>query len=162
MGGKWTTCRPIAIDTLKEVEKLLSTPLDKTKQLPLIGTSTHHSKTVSSLIEQQPQLLDHLPNTHLREKQLTHLQSTYGLEAPQIIANKPKEHLEPLSEIVPICKAEIEWAIKHEHAQTPTDLLARRCRLAMVDLVEAQRLLPLVQEHLSKAKLPLGELNLKQ
>ena len=53
---------------------------------------------------------------------------------------------QPLSEVIPICTGELRHAIRCEHARTVTDVLARRCRLAMVDQSEAQRLTPVVQE----------------
>ena len=46
---------------------------------------------------------------------------------------------------------EIDHAIQHEHAKSASDVLARRCRLAMVDLAEAQRLQDLVEQRLDQA-----------
>ena len=51
---------------------------------------------------------------------------------------------------MPICRGELRHAIEKEKARSLTDVLARRTRLAMVDLEEAQRLTPLVKELLQQ------------
>ena len=51
--------------------------------------------------------------------------------------------------MIPICRAEIRHAIQEEHATSSSDVLSRRCRLAMVDTAEAERLRPLVHEELN-------------
>ncbi len=162
MGGKWTTCRSIALDTLKAVEKLMNKPLSITKDFSLIGTSKQLNQTKILLKSQLEELREYLPKTSCSEKQLLHLQGQYGLAALEIIANSPMESRVPLSEVIPICEAELNHAIKYEHARTPTDLLARRCRLAMVDIDEAERLLSIANEHLVRAKLSPGHLNLEK
>ena len=63
---------------------------------------------------------------------------------------------EPLSPVIPLCIAELEHAIQQEHARSSSDVLARRCRLAMVDLNEAERLRPHVEELLDQAGVAAG------
>ena len=46
--------------------------------------------------------------------------------------------------------AEVRHMARHEWARRPADVLARRCRLAMVDQAEALRLEPLVQAVLAE------------
>ncbi len=161
MGGKWTTCRPIALETLRAVESLINKSLPSPKNIPLIGAGQYSENTILSLRSQREKLREHLPNTPFLESQLSHLQSNYGLNALGIVQRSTPHDREPISDVIPICKAEISRAIKYEHAKTPTDLLARRCRLAMVDLKEAQRILPCIQEQLAIAKLPGGEIDLR-
>ena len=103
-----------------------------------------------------------LPKTDLLEKQIQHLQAKYGLNALQIVESSSSKELTPLSTVIPLCKAEIIHDINHEHAKTATDILARRNRLAMVNLKEAEKLLPIVQEHLSNKSLPDNQLNLEK
>ena len=112
--------------------------------------------------QQKLLLREQLPKSSIKEEQLNHLQASYGLKAFKIIESASATELEPLSEVIPICSAEIHWAITQEHATTPTDVLARRCRLAMVDIEEAKRLLPIVQEHLVRADLPSGKIDLNK
>ncbi len=161
MGGKWTTCRQIALDTLKAIEALLNQKFSTRQSLPLIGSSQDPEMTMSLLNKQRNELKEYLPSSPLLEEQINHLQSKYGLHALTIIKDSPLESKQAISDVIPICKAEIDYDISHEHAQSPTDLLARRCRLAMIDLKEAKRVLPIIQERLSIAGLPPGELDLE-
>ena len=151
MGGKWTTCRPMALDTLMAVEQQLGRPLPPPDPLPLIGASTSGTATLTALAEQRQTLMSLLPNTTLQNAQIAHLQGSHGLQAAPVIATAPPEDREPLSSVIPVCRAELQWAITAEHARSSSDVLARRCRLAMVDLAEAQRLQPEVDALLVQA-----------
>ena len=161
MGGKWTTCRQIALDTLKAVELVLEKPLPPPRQFPIIGSSRDLMQLPTLLIKQQQELKEHLPQSQIQTKQLNHLQSNYGLEALPIIANSLPEERIPLSQEIPLCLAEIKHAIKNEHALTATDVLARRHRLAMVDLVEAKRLIPIIENLFNAKGIMATELNLE-
>ena len=114
------------------------------------------------LEEGRQQIKDLLPVSNCRSRQITHLQSQYGLDALSVVSKGDKETLQPLSNIIPICKAEIDHAIQYEYARTPNDVLIRRSRLAMVDTDEAKRLLPTVNKCLERQGLKPGELNLEQ
>ncbi len=151
MGGKWTTCRPMAIDTLKEVEERLGSRLPKPSALPLIGSDEDPQRTPSLLREQVSALKRLLPETTLQGQQLAHLQASFGLEAAALVASWDANDRQPLSDVMPICRGELRHAINAEHARTATDVLARRCRLAMVDQNEAERLVPQVQDLLNEA-----------
>ncbi len=161
IGGKWTTCRTIALDTLKVIEDKLSIKISKPINIPLLGVSSNADNSRKELLLQQHKIKDCLPDTKLREKQIKHLQANYGLEALRIISKSPHQERLPMSEVIPLCQAEIKHSIQHEHAYTSTDLLARRCRLAMVDYSEAKRIAPIVNEHLEKAGLDIETLNLE-
>ncbi len=150
MGGKWTTCRQIALDTLKAVEKVLGQKLPKAKPLRIIGAHDNPIKTFASLTKQRNELRSLLPSNSIIEKQINHLQSNYGLEALSLIAKSAEKDRAPISDVIPICRAEISHAIKNEHAKTPTDILARRCRIAMVCKKEAERLIPEINMILTK------------
>jgi len=161
MGGKWTTCRQIALDTLQAVEKVLGKQLEQPREVPIIGSHKNAKATSSLMIEQKQELKKCLPASETREKQLGHLLSTYGLEAVSIISKSSLNQRIPLSQTIPICEAEIQHAIQNEHALTSTDVLARRCRLAMVDLAEAQSLIPIVQNYLDDTGLENNQLDLE-
>ena len=89
------------------------------------------------------------------------MQSSYGLEAFSIVSRSSPEKLVPLSSVIPLCEAEIQHSIENEHGQSVTDLLARRCRLAMVDLEEANRLTTIVKSCLNANEIEIPELNLE-
>jgi len=161
MGGKWTTCRKIALDTLNVVEEAIGKSLVEVKNIPLLGSNINTYETKLALEKQRNELKKYLPQTNLLEKQIMHLEGKYGLRALELIQSNKENDREPLSEIIPICSAEIIEDINYEHAKTATDILARRSRLAMIDYEEAIRLLPIVQKYLSEASLPNEDLNLK-
>ena len=150
MGGKWTTCRPMALDCLTAVERQLPSQMQKPKQLPLLGTASNPDQTLSELQGQLVALEELLPSTPERPRQIAHLQHSFGLHAPSVVANSTPEEREPLSRVIPICRAEIRHFIQNEHATSVSDVLGRRCRLAMVDAAEAERLRPLVEDELQQ------------
>ena len=150
MGGKWTTCRPMAEDTLAAVEQQLSASLPKPRSLPLLGTAANPDHTMAELQQQALALKELLPDTPERAQQILHLQHNYGLGAEAVVAKAPMEAREPLSGVIPICRAEIQHAIHEEHASCTDDVLSRRCRLAMVDAAEAERLSPVVNKELER------------
>ncbi len=160
MGGKWTTCRPIALDTLKAIETVLGSSLPKEKQIPLIGCEKDSRKTNSLLSQHKSQLKKDLQDSPLQTMQIDHLQSSYGVDALSIIQSSNISDREPLSDVIPICKAEIHHWMINEHAKTTTDMMARRCRLAMVDINEAKRLIPTIQSELARKYQDLGGLDL--
>jgi glycerol-3-phosphate dehydrogenase len=151
MGGKWTTCRPMALDTLAAVERQLGQALPSPKAMTLLGSGPTPTATRDKLEEQKNQLKDLLLNTPQRDAQIAHLQGSHGLQAVPLIAAAAPEERAPLSDVIPLCEAEIVHAIKVEQARSSTDVLARRCRLAMVDFAEAQRLEPLTEKHLAQS-----------
>ena len=153
MGGKWTTCRPMALDTLTAVERQLGQPLPSPKPLALLGSGATPTATRDELAAQKKQLETLLPNTSLRSAQIEHLQGSHGLQAVPLIAAAAPEKRAPLSDVIPLCEAEISHAIQAEQARSSTDVLARRCRLAMVDFAEAQRLEPLTETYLAQSGL---------
>ena len=156
MGGKWTTCRPMAEDTLTAVEHQLARTLPIPEPMPLRGAAESLQTTQDGLHRQKQQLEALLPDTALRGAQVAHLQGTYGLEAVALIERAEPSRREPLSPVIPLCTAELEHAIQQEHARSSSDVLARRCRLAMVDLNEAERLRPQVDALLDQAGVAAG------
>ena len=150
MGGKWTTCRPMAYDTLQAIARQQGRPLAAPQPLPLLGSGKTPAETRQRLREQAIQLEDLLPDGPLKDQQIVHLQSNHGLKALPLISGIDPGQREPLSRVIPLCQGEIDHAIRQEHARSASDVLARRCRLAMVDLAEARRLQPLVEERLDQ------------
>ena len=150
MGGKWTTCRPMALDTLQAVEQQLGQSMPAAQTLPLIGADANPLNTPERLMAQRGTLEDLLPDSPWRARQIDHLERSHGLNAQPLVSGWSALEREPLSEVMPICRGELRHAIDREHARGVTDVLARRTRLAMVDQEEARRLQPLVQELLQQ------------
>ena len=145
MGGKWTTCRPMAIDTLEAVASQLDRPLPPSKTLPLLGSDVDPSRTSERLMQQRQRLSDLLPDSPWLQNQIEHLEGNHGLAAAELVSGWTAQQREPLSDVIPICEGELRHAVTAEHAYGVTDLLARRNRLAMVNCSEAERLTPVVR-----------------
>lgn len=127
-GGKWTTYRRMAQDTVNKVIALGKLPQKgcKTKQLAIHGADgsaddANHlyiygtdQKAIEALIKSDPEL---------------------------------GEKLHPRLEFL---KAEVVWAVTNEMARTIEDVLARRVRILFLDAKAAQEVAPQVAEILAK------------
>ncbi len=149
MGGKWTTCRPMALEGLEAAAQLLDRPLPAPTQAadaPLLhGAAASCEATLQGLDRLRHTMAQQLPQSS--GALIEHLLASHGLGAEEVLACAagPAE-LEPLSDVIPLTAAEVRHAVRHEWARSADDVLARRCRLAFVDRAESERLGPLVQE----------------
>ena len=115
-GGKLTTYREMAEDTVDEVLGLLGRRgRCRTKKLPVLGAV--------GFTEAAPGTRD------------AHLGDRYGTLAPaidELIAKRP-ELAEPLVPRLPYLRAEAVYAARHEMATTLVDVLTRRTRIHLLD-----------------------------
>jgi len=122
-GGKWTTYRRMAEDTINKiiaVGVLPSKPC-KTRSLKIHGCTT-------SFVE-----------GHL---------AVYGSDAEaikELIKSEPLWNRK-LVQRLPNTEAEVIWAIRNEMARTPEDVLARRMRILFLDALAAIEAAPRVTE----------------
>jgi len=110
VGGKLTTYRRMAQDA---VDRVTDRPC-RTARLPLVGAAAPASlRSVAA------------PERLVRR---------YGTEAPAVVAlaDRRPELLEPVGEGVPVCGAELLWAVRHELALGVDDLVDRRVRAGLV------------------------------
>ncbi|GIV58340.1 MAG: glycerol-3-phosphate dehydrogenase [Rhodothermaceae bacterium] len=121
-GGKWTTYRKMAEDTIDQAAVLAH--LDErpcvTKTLPLHGWHTH-AEVFGPLAE-------------------------YGADAPRVqmtLTEQPGWN-EPLHPRLPYRKGEVVWAVRHEMARTVEDVLARRTRALLLDARASMEAAPVV------------------
>ena len=118
-GGKLTTYRKMAEDTVDAVVGLLGEPARSrpcvTKSLRLIGATTVARDPVSAI----------LPHAHLLGR--------YGTETPAVLAQADgrPELMAPVIEGLPYTGAEVLYAVREEMAQTLDDVLARRTRASL-------------------------------
>jgi glycerol-3-phosphate dehydrogenase len=110
-GGKWTTYRKMAEDTVNkaiEVGKLVRKPV-KTKDLPIHGSTPDVDR-----------------KSHLY---------VYGTDRNALLAlvNENKAWGEKLDPRADYIAAEVVWAVRHEMARTLEDVLARRVRILFLD-----------------------------
>ncbi len=127
-GGKWTSYRRMAEDTIDKAIKMGKIEKRKcvTRKLKVHGWRPN------------PNLADHM--------------YVYGSDEPAIRALiKENPALgEKLSEKYDYTLAEVLWAVKHEMAHSVEDVLARRVRLLFVDAREAQKAAPRVAEYMAE------------
>jgi glycerol-3-phosphate dehydrogenase len=119
IGGKWTTYRKMAEDTIEKAIMLGGLPEREcvTRHLPIHGFT-----------------LDLDPYTDPM--------APYGLDKEKILALGEEEELWKgwLSEKLKIRKSQLAWAVRHEWARTVEDFLARRTRALFLDARESLRL----------------------
>ena len=121
-GGKWTTYRKMAEDTVDVVVKQLGRGGScSTKHLRLHGATKEAPK----------------PSEHLANR--------YGTDAAAVEAlARPDEML--LHEGLPFLAAELRYAAREEYAQSLSDVLARRLRLSIQDAYIASSIAPLAAQ----------------
>lgn len=138
-GGKWTTYREMAEETINEVVKNLQLPVKKsvTKNLILAG-GENYDTTLAPRLAQKYGITAPLAE---------HLAANYGTRAPLILeiykqdkANQLPVGLAASTDNIsyeqfqhPFSVAELKYCIKYEYIRTPVDFLARRTRLAFLD-----------------------------
>lgn len=110
-GGKWTTYRKMAEDTIDQAAVLAD--LDPN---PSVTESLH------------------IHGWHQHAEQFGDL-AYYGSDAPALrglMRDRP-ELAETLDERLPICAAQVVWGARHEMARTVEDILARRTRSILLN-----------------------------
>ncbi|MHA7102311.1 glycerol-3-phosphate dehydrogenase/oxidase [Roseivirga pacifica] len=121
IGGKWTTYRKMAEDTVDNAILIGALPDRKcvTQTLPIYGYDKNLDITT-----------DHL--------------AVYGTEKYQLLELEEEEPelAEFISESLPLRKSQVVWAVRHEMARTVEDMLARRVRGLFLDAQESFRVAP--------------------
>ncbi len=138
MGGKWTTYRVMAEDTIDACCTQLGQPRPcATETLTLHGSDGFSTEFGTHFRENHPTLEVDIA---------THLVDTYGTRAPAItslMAAQPTLS-ERLVEQYPFVKAEVLYALREEMALTLPDMLMRRIRLGLVNWGATLEALPTV------------------
>ena len=143
LGGKWTTYRAMAEDTIDAVQKQLGgTAPAKTRHFRLAGAEGYSSD--------QWRLLASLYD--LSEATAKHLSEKFGTEAEAVLAlAKENSQLNSLvvNDAAPI-QAEIVYCVRTEMAITIEDVLARRIGLQSFSWKLARQAAPVVADHLAQ------------
>jgi glycerol-3-phosphate dehydrogenase len=153
LGGKWTTYRIMAKDTIDKVETILKSPNAptdcKTADYVLVGGEDLDEHKIIELIDFIAE------KYNLSNAIAAHLVSKYGNLAEKVIQmadEKGFEHLDllsPLTPQYPHLKAEVLYAVRHEMAMKPRDFLARRTRLEIMNWQVAHDVCPTVCQIMS-------------
>lgn len=137
LGGKWTTYRLMAKDTIDEADAILSRRNEcLTQNHILAGGENYHPSLAQQLIAKYA----------LPADVAQHLVKKYGSRAT-LVADLTTQEIglkERLSTSYPYTQAEIIYTVRNEMVVTPRDFLARRIRLEITDWQETLRCLPIV------------------
>ncbi|KAL7269355.1 mitochondrial glycerol-3-phosphate dehydrogenase [Rhizina undulata] len=162
-GGKWTTYRQMAEEAVDEAIKQFSlapgvkisegkieaprgegvVAIDgqcQTDKLKLVGAHGYSKTLFINLIQ----------HFGVETEVAQHLAGAYGDRAWQVAQlSEPTELRFPvrgkrLSSLYPFIDGEVRYAVRHEYAQTAVDVIARRTRLAFLNVQAALEALPAV------------------
>jgi len=142
-GGKWTTCRNMAEETLDEVLRQVPELGEKatpcvTPFVTLYGSGGWNSRTRATL-----------ERHNIDEKTASHLSRNYGDKARMVGDLILDGHGKLLAGGYPFTEAEVLHQVRNEYACTAVDVLARRTRLAFLNKFSAEYALPRVIEMMS-------------
>ena len=140
-GGKWTTYRRMAIDTINAASQGAGLPAapSSTDSLKLVGGENFDPDGAAAL-----EAAGFPPDVAL------HLHHAYGDRAKEVAelagggAGAVRLHPEH-----PYLEAEVRYAARSEFAASTLDVLARRLRLAVLDAAASQQVAPRVAEILA-------------
>ncbi|CAG8775179.1 4064_t:CDS:2 [Gigaspora margarita] len=148
-GGKWTTYRNMAEETVDTAIKVLGLkPLNecRTEKIKLIGSHGYSPTMFIKLIQQfklDTEVAQHLANSYGdRGWAVAALARPTGMSWPAFGRR--------LNPIYPYIEAEVLYAVRREFACTLVDVIARRTRLAFLDVHATLESLPHIIEIMSK------------
>jgi glycerol-3-phosphate dehydrogenase len=144
LGGKWTTHRQMAEDTINAVQKAMGCAVTSslTREHPLAGAEKFSAECWKNLVEEY----------RVSEATALHLSQKFGTRAPGVLAltRTDPELSRSLVAGLPYLQAEVVYAIRQEMAQTIEDILARRLGLQMFDWRKSLEAAPVVGDLLAK------------
>jgi glycerol-3-phosphate dehydrogenase len=144
MGGKWTTHRAMAEDTIHRVQQALGLPhaISQTRNYVLHGGRGFTDDYWNKL-----RLQHRLPGRTAR-----HLASKFGTAAEKVLAlaSENAALLDPILEGRHAIKAEVVYAVRHEMAATIEDVLARRIGMQLYSWRDAIQAAPVVGSLMAK------------
>ncbi|ETW81338.1 hypothetical protein HETIRDRAFT_317931 [Heterobasidion irregulare TC 32-1] len=150
-GGKWTTYRSMAQETVDEAVKAFGLEGRVksgcvTEQVRLVGSDGWSRNMFIGLIQRYG----------LDTEVAKHLSDNYGDRAWTVLSlASPTGDSWPLYGVrlapqYPFIEAEVRYAVRHEYALTAVDVIARRCRLSFLNAQAALDALPRVVEIMSE------------
>lgn len=144
-GGKWTTYRAMAAETIDEAIKEFNLKPSRecsTERVKLIGSHGYSKTMFIRLIQQfglETEIAQHLANSYGdRAWAVASLAHSTGKRWP-VFGRR-------ISAQYPYIEAEVRYAVRREYACTAVDVLARRIRLAFLNVHAALDALPRVVE----------------
>lgn len=163
-GGKWTTYRQMAEETVDESIKLYGLHPGPVRGAPdvsgtemiddaatLDGTcQTHQVRLIGAHGYSKTLFINLIQHFGVETDVARHLTESYGDRGWTVAAlSGPTQKRFPvrgirISPLYPFIDGEVRYAVRHEYAQTAVDVLARRTRLAFLNAQAALEALPTV------------------
>ncbi|CCW62443.1 unnamed protein product [Phytomonas sp. EM1] len=146
-GGKWTTYRKIAeqtVDTLRDTimkTKKTFKPCS-TSNIVLYGSRKFDSVPV-------------VPTEGVPKDVHEHWRGNYGDSYSEICALAQKDNQKYLKRLVegcPVVEAEVLWSAEKEHCEHVVDFISRRTRMSFVNVKAAEAAIPRVSELMGQVK----------
>ncbi|KAF2013791.1 DAO-domain-containing protein [Aaosphaeria arxii CBS 175.79] len=168
-GGKWTTYRQMAEETVDEAIKefgLTSKPVvnaprvsgtEVSDEAPLDGTcQTHRVRLIGAHGYSKTLFINLIQHYGIETEIAKYLTQAYGDRAWTVVAlSAPTGERFPvrgkrISSLYPFIDGEVRYCVRHEYAQTAADVIARRMRLAFLNAQAALEALPTVIDLMSE------------
>ncbi|VUC34532.1 unnamed protein product [Clonostachys rosea] len=171
-GGKWTTYRQMAEDTVDkaiEVASLQPRPVSDFRRVSVSGSDdvddgaildgscqTHKVRLIGAHGFSKTLFIPLIQHFGIETEVAKHLIESYGDRAwtvaslCQLTDKRFPARGERISRLYPFVDGEIRYACRHEHAQTAVDVLARRTRLSFLNAQAALEALPKVIDVMSE------------
>ena len=147
LGGKWTTYRAMAEDTVNAVQASLGIAASgsagcRTRNFPLLGAEGWEPAYWQTLIS----------NYHIPPSTAHHLSGKFGNRAVEVLdlAHQDAKLAEPIIPGMPAIQAEIVYGIRCEMAASIEDVLARRIGLELFSWNSAMEAAPVVSAYLAR------------
>jgi len=144
LGGKWTTYRGMAEDTINAVQNFLGVPVTpcRTHEHRLSGQDSYDPNHWRTLVDAY----------HIPENTARHLSRKFGTNASRVLGltNENPGLGQPLLEGSPHIRAEVVYGVRYEMACTLEDVLARRLGLQLWSWRDAIRAAAVVADLLAQ------------
>ncbi|OCK81136.1 glycerol-3-phosphate dehydrogenase mitochondrial precursor [Lepidopterella palustris CBS 459.81] len=167
-GGKWTTYRQMAEETVDEAIKEFNlqprafvdpprvSGTEVADETPLDGTcQTHRVRLIGAHGFSKTLFINLIQHYGVETEVAKYLTAAYGDRAWAVVAlSASTEQRYPvrgkrISTLYPFIDGEVRYCVRHEYAQTATDVIARRMRLAFLNAQAALEALPTVIDLMS-------------
>ena len=144
MGGKWTTHRTMAQDTVNAVQEFLGGPATPSQTLdhPLVGSAGYFADYWQSVVKKWG----------VSEAAARHLAQKFGTRAQQVmqLTEQNADLMMPLVDGLAPLRAEVVYAARNEMAASIEDVLARRIGLQFYSWRDAIKAAPAAAQLLAR------------
>ncbi|AIN99660.1 glycerol-3-phosphate dehydrogenase (FAD-dependent), mitochondrial [Leishmania panamensis] len=145
-GGKWTTYRKMAEEALDSLQKTIMKDKVDFKPCCTMNMVLVGARNLDKVASTAP--------LGIPEDVHKHWRSNYGdrYEEVMAVAAKDAKLMKRLANDSPVVEAEVVYAAQREHCEHVMDFIARRTRMAFVNVEQAEQVVPRVAELMGQVK----------